>query len=117
MMYSHIQLFNHRVIRVDTLARAASMTSEEMRLYLDYMTGLLQILTLPDHYYHEWVMYLYATVWFESQHRFIEYMLMAITITGLASLFGARAEGVRIHQLAYPNVDPPRCPYSKGIYM
>lgn len=30
--------------------------------------------------------------------------------------FGAKAEGTRIHQVVYPNVDPPRRPYSKGIY-
>lgn len=34
----------------------------------------------------------------------------------LANMLEAIAKGTQIHQLAYPNVDPPQRPYSKGIY-
>lgn len=48
MEASHIQLFSHRVININSLAWAASLTLEEMTAYLNCMLGLLQILTLPD---------------------------------------------------------------------
>lgn len=61
MMYSHIQLFSHRVINIDTLAKAASVTVEEMTRYLNYLPSLLKFLTLPSPHYREWVLQFYAT--------------------------------------------------------
>lgn len=50
MNAAHIKLFSHRVINVESLARAASITVEEKNAYPDYMLGLLTVLTMPDHY-------------------------------------------------------------------
>lgn len=117
---SHIQLFNHRVINVSTLAQASSLTVEEMTAYLKYIPGLLQILTLPGQYHRKWVLQFYADVWIDPEHKFIEYIFngnrFKINTRALANMVGARAEGQRIHQLAYPEVVPPRRPYSNGIY-
>lgn len=69
MTHSRNRLFSHRVIDVDTLARPASMIVEEMRSYLNYLLGLLEILTLSGHQHREWVLQFYATVWIDCQHR------------------------------------------------
>lgn len=58
--------FSHRVLNVGSLAQAASLTA-----YLNYMPGLLHILTLPGHYYREWVLQFYAIAWIDPEHKFI----------------------------------------------
>jgi hypothetical protein len=115
-----INMFSHRVIQVDTLARAAGMTLEEFLPYIRYLPGLEQILMCPGHYHHEWVRIFISTVWIDPEHRYIEYMFngnrFRVGRQALANIFGARAEGDRIHQLAYPGVDPPRRAYSSNIH-
>jgi len=66
------QFREHKVLDLEVLG---NMVGADIRQYFTYLTGLLELLALPDTYCEEWVREFYASVWVSLDHSYIHYAL------------------------------------------
>ena len=69
---------SQRVCNIDTIVAAVG---EHIRPYLSYLPELIDLLRWTSLYVPSWVRQFYATLWIDSQHRFIHFPFRA-EITG-----------------------------------
>jgi hypothetical protein len=98
--------------RVIPLQSIVDLVGEEVRTYLQTIPGLTDLVQRSGSYVLSWVREFFATLWIHPDHTGISFSFLGeqreISSARARELLRIPLQSVRLHQLCYPGVDPPR---------
>lgn len=100
---------NPKVISIESFV---AVLGEQFRQYITYLPGLENLIGRSGGYVPDWIYEFYATVWIAPDHSHIAFSFLGRRVTVGASefrdIFNLRESPIRIHDLCFPNIEPPR---------
>jgi hypothetical protein len=106
---ANISVTAHRVIPLQSIV---DLVGEEVHTYLQTVPGLTDLVQWSGSYVLSWVREFFATLWIHPDHTGIFFSFLGeqreISSARARELLRISLQTVRLHQLCYPGVDPPR---------
>jgi hypothetical protein len=106
---ANIPVIAHKVIPLQSIV---DLVGEEVRMYLQIVPGLTDLVQRSGSYVLSWVREFFATLWISPDHTGISFNFLGehreISSARARELLWILLQTLCLHQLCYPAVDPPR---------